>query len=192
MFKKILMLGGIILILCIALTALGLFLLEKERGDVKEAYGENVADMCDPPAGGQARFSLRPEGDLKAAVLEVDDSLWHEWHEDLPDNLRADDRDSLGVVICVEEGKEVIERCPYQIQGEDGDFTVIREQTYAELIYLNAETGERFLESRVTGGEPDECPDTFRAREGSTQTLDSPRVEFNDFFIEVNDVLRGE
>jgi len=141
---------------------------EKQREKVHDTYGQTIAEICDPPVGGIASLANLPghPNKPKILLLETDDTLMHQWHEDLPDEMRATSRETLDIVVCMKDSSETIETCDYRDDKKTSTviFTIKRIQKNLELVLLNADSGLRIAELTVEGGIPDKCPDSTSNR----------------------------
>lgn len=185
-------------VVCAGVFIVAAFILaEQERKAVVDNYGETVAEMCNPPAGGAASNANLPTGTagaaLKAVALINDDNRRHAFHEDMPEDLRADDQAELQVVICVAEREIEVENCEYVTDQADqtADFNILRIQKVNDLILLNATTGQRIDELTVEGAMPEECKDSETGTKGSTKKLTGAAVTYNQFETAIRPVLAG-
>lgn len=187
---------AVALVVCAAIAIIGYILVERERGAVEDAYGKEIAEMCNPPAGGSPDLANMPEtaGPYKALVLEAGDTMRYEWHDDLDSDFRAKDRESVGLVVCVTERDEVIESCDYTPEDSEDDkdvaFTIDRVQKYTDLVVLNPANGLRVAELSARGAEPKACPDTARSSSNKVK-YNGDDVSFNDFWIVIEPYLNG-
>ncbi len=183
--RTILILGGLVLLIMCIGAVIGMFVLEQEKKEVRDNYGNDVAKMCDTPGGGAADLANLSGGEdgYRFLILD-DDGLYHDWHDKLPNEMRAADGDELDVVICFEESSDVLESCEYYVGDDESDtaFTVERVRYETTMILLNAETGARIAETTIIGGMPDKCPDETRGREGEKQQEKGSAVSYNDFY----------
>ena len=190
--------GGcaIVVVLCIGVTlVVATVSVYLENKEIKGSFGETIAEMCHPPAGGQASKDNLPEAGaapLKTVVFPNGLPQYHAWHTELPDDLRASGKDDVQIVVCIEELEpKIVEKCEYrETDKEDTLFTIARQQPVSEAVVLNAQTGKRIAELRLRGGMPNECPENYTALEDTTQYFNGKAVEYNDFLTAIEPLLR--
>ncbi len=159
-----------------------------ETNNLRTAYGDQLAEMCDPVLGGTADAANFPQTDGPAGllVLRTDSTNRHAWHSDMPADQEASNADEVDVVVCVDEDWTELEECTYTQSSPDGDFTAdtTRRQHTVSIILLNAATGDRITETELVGGMPAECPANYDDLDtGSRQFISGERVTPNDFVI---------
>jgi hypothetical protein len=192
MKKFILGCAGVSLLTCVVLVGVILYFYNKDSKRAEELYGKEIAEICNPPAGGDAAETNMPDDPrpLSVAVMDADSTFLHEWHDDLPSDFRAGNRDELRVVICVEMESQVVESCPYYTEDDsDKTFMIERVRQDAHLILLNAESGQRISELTVQGESPNECPNTARGRVGDTTQYKGDKPSYNDFLVAIQPLL---
>lgn len=192
--KFILLFGTLAAILCVVVVAVALYSIEQEKKEIRDKYGSEVADMCDEPGGGTADVANLPgtNGQFKFLVL-TDTGTYHEWHDKLPADLRAEDKETLSAVICLESHTTTVESCPYTDPKDETKtvFTIERVRPYLDMILLNPQTGARIAERTIQGGEPDACPDEAKGTKGSTVTKKGRAVAYNDFYTALTEFVQS-
>lgn len=181
--------GICVLIGCCGITYLTMEYMEKKR--VKQEYGSVIADMCNHISGpaSQANLGLvaRP---YRVVVMETNGTR-DDWHDQLPDEVQAEDKASTDVVVCVlKDRTKLIESCPYTGMG-GGSVTnyVHRVQQYYDVFLLNPEHGGIINSFQVFGSMPSACPgiEGFSGNESETRSGYPP--EYEDFWYMLRQLI---
>jgi hypothetical protein len=136
--------------------------LRNRAGELTDKYGADITGLCKNAASGTAdernlKTRVRP---FKLIVLNLDGQR-HSWHDQLPEEMRAEDRAAIDLVACVGDKKfsEVVESCDYIDDSTGAQFTVNRIQYYKNVYLLNPDTGQPAKVLRAWGAAPEYCPD---------------------------------
>jgi hypothetical protein len=157
---------------------------EKEKSDVRDKYGVQIADICKTPTGVAANRSNLPAAVPPWKVVVLDDSgSRHYWHRVLPDDRRAEDQASTNIVVCLAKRDRVVEQCKYTSRTMD------RVQHYVDVTVFNAENLQPISTFQVWGSTPGACPELV-TRNTSHPEGDDPfghgaRDYFNTFYTEL-------
>jgi hypothetical protein len=190
--KFLFIFGAFAAVVCVVIVAIAMYSIEQEKKEIREKYGSDVAKLCDEPGGGNAAITnLTSTGQpLKFLVLTAD-GTYHEWHDKLPGDWRAEDSDSLSAVVCLESHSTMVETCPYTDPKDETKtvFTMNRVRPTMDMILLNPQTGARIAELTIQGGEPDACPDEAKGTKGKTVEKKGRDVSYNDFYTALTDFV---
>ena len=168
---------GLAALLIIIIFGVIIFTLwrQQQRQQLVDAFGEDLLNLCNPPGGGltnPANWPHKPGHAMKLLLLEQGTSNLHEWHDELPDDLRADERDQVDLVVCMGgTGEEILRTCEYYWTDTGFEpllFTVELARPVMHLTIINGQTQLRIVEKPLGGYAPTECPDRQVARYGST------------------------
>jgi hypothetical protein len=174
----------LLIICCAGAVAIVVFTMEQEKAEIRDKYGEDVAKLCEEPGGGAADPANLTSADAQIKFLILtDEGMYHDWHDKLPVELRAKDKDELDAVICLQSSSKEIERCPYVDPKDESKtlFTIVREQPLVDVVLLNP-AGARIAEFTLSGGMPDECSDEARGTKDSVQKQRGKAVSYNDLY----------
>ena len=174
--KNVLTLVAALLIIAVFAVVIVVVRQQQEQQKFINTFGEDVANMCNPPEGGAAsdrNWPRIPGSQMQILLLEQGATQKHGWHDDLPDDLRADSLEEVDLVICMgEEGEIVLETCEYTQTGDPRQPVLFRVQLVrptVNIIILNRQTGQRIVEIPVGGSTPPQCPQRDRVERGTTK-----------------------
>lgn len=183
---SLIVLGVIGLCVCVAVAAV-IYSTEQEKKEIRDKFGDEIAKLCDEPAGGAPELANFVNGDAEVRFLVLtNEGMYDDWHDKLPAEMRAGDKESLDVVVCKVASTKQIESCPYTDPDDESKvmFTINRVQPVLDLVLLSP-SGARIAETTILGGMPDKCPDEARGSKDSTQTKSGAAVSYNDFYTEL-------
>ncbi len=144
---------------------------------VRQKYGGEIIDLCAEPKGVPNLANLpTTSSPWRVAVIE-DIGTTARWHDQLPAERRANDKDSTNIIACVERQRQVIETCEYT-SGQPID----RVQYYVDVSLFNAENYQMISTFQVWGSIPTTCP-SMAARSRAPRQGDDPLgKESSDYF----------
>lgn len=162
---------------------------QQQTEKIVSAFGDDVVAMCNPPSGGNANPNNLPRHAdyFKAVVFPANGgSKLHNWHDALIDEVRAENKDELDIIICmgepIEENLEVCEYYSlYSFDTSTVIFTITRTRYFVTAVVINARNGNRIANAKVYGADPEACPDQERAEQGSNDFLRGDKPTENDF-----------
>lgn len=145
-------------IVCIGSIVLLQEIMFKEASDdIKEAYGDRIASLCDPVPDTGDVLTRMPTGPTpyQVLVLEAGTSRTHAWHNALTASQRATGQADVDLVVCVR--KVELEGRWNSCETSDGGRWVYDapDKPLTEAIILNATTGERIARLRFLNLEED-------------------------------------
>lgn len=120
-------------------------------------YDTDVLEVCiDPEMNTDLAVSLEKGSRIAVGILGT--SEVHEWQFELPDTRIPKDRNQVAVVICVDNGGEVIDTCKYT--GSTGAFEEKIVMYRTELFVIERESKVAFTSASFQGDPPKfmECP----------------------------------
>jgi hypothetical protein len=135
-----------------------------EKWMVKNKYGDRIANMCETTVFTDfSKNNLTSDRFPPRILIMGDNGKRHEWHDDLPDVMRAEDRESTDIVACVMSKKhqQVMETCNYESYSSGKVFTVSRVQYYRNVYLVDAATGLPIATIVAWGAGPEYCPQTI-------------------------------
>ena len=161
-----------IFVLLLGAGVIGYALLLRDRaGNIGKTYGEDIAGLCQSAASStpderNLKTRIRP---FRLVVMKLD-GRQHSWHDKLPEEMRAEDRDSIDLVACVGDKRyyDVIESCDYVDGMTGGVYTIKRIQYYQNVYLLNPDTGQPAKILRAWGSAPEYCPDEKYGKDNLT------------------------
>ncbi len=171
--------GVCLLIACCGFGYIAVEYMEKNR--VKQDYGSVIADMCNHISGSpsQANLDLIPRP-YRVVVMETNRTR-DGWHNQLPDEVQAEDKASTDIVVCVlKDRAKTIEACPYtSMSGGGATNYVYRVQQYYDVFLLNPEHGGIITSFQVFGSMPSACPgiESFSGNKSETRSGYPPQYE---------------
>ena len=107
-------------------------------------YGSTIANLCETTVFADFhRDNLSSSHQPPRILILSDNGRRHSWHNQLPDNMRAEDQASTDIVACVMSNthEQVVETCEYQEFGSGTIFNVSRIQYYRNVSLVDAATG---------------------------------------------------
>lgn len=123
---------------------------KQEENHFRNRFGEDMFALCATPPENPRRDSF-PTEQLQLLVLEGNELS--DWYNDLPDILRADNREELNVVACVTNGELVrMQTCSYSFGGSIRRF---RQTKYVTLY--SAKSSNIITRFQVFGSPPGSC-----------------------------------
>jgi hypothetical protein len=161
-----------IFLLVLGTGVVGYALVLRDRaGNISKTYGDDIAGLCqnaasETPNERHLKTRVRP---FQIVVMNLDGRR-HSWHDKLPEEMRAEDRDSIDLVACVGDKKyyEEIESCDYTDSMTGGQFTIKRIRYYKNVYLLNPDTGQPAKVLRAWGSDPEYCPDPVYSKDNLT------------------------
>ena len=181
---------GCICTVCCMVASIFVFVgYRVEVSAVTDAYGERLATICNPPAGGESSLQNLPEGGTPFGllVLKMDDRVRHRFHDELPLDWKAEDQAAVDVVVCVEDGEQEIDRCEYEVEENSSRRIVeaARMQKTAHVVMLNAHSGLRIAEVTLEGAEPPVCPARYESLPAPRDRIEGDEVPVNDLITQI-------
>ncbi len=158
-----------------------------ESSAVNSAFGEIIANACDPvPTGADSKDDIpaaeTPRGVL---LLTAESQRRHAWHSDLAPAYQAESGDETDLVGCVNLDWVELEQCDYsRADPEGGTFTVniTREQHTVEIVLVAPQPdriARRVASQTLTGSEPAPCPDEYP--DGASRRERGDQLTWADF-----------
>ncbi|MBI5958171.1 MAG: hypothetical protein HY866_05530 [Chloroflexi bacterium] len=186
---------GLIVLVVAGLVASIFIADELEKREVKQKYGDQIAAMCENVSGTPSIDNLPASATspMKVVVL-TSEGKRYSWHNKLPATLRAADRASTNLVVCVsKEHKELLQSCPYEsmVGGSNTVFTIERKQLYVDVTLMNPDTGLPITAFQVWGSEPVACPETGSSKDKvKEQAGDKPEKHYDSFYSELAQLIQ--
>lgn len=186
--------AALAMVVCLGVVALGVAVSSRASDG---AVSDDVADLC-AGIGRTASIDHRPAAPRPYRVAVVDhDGDQHEWHNRLPDLVRADAPDAIDALACVTEDREmIVEDCPYypySFAGTDESetvFSVQRIAIYNDVFLLNPASGEVFAVLRVWGTAPEACSAYKMGERDSVTPEHGEPPEFTTFYAELGKAIQ--
>jgi hypothetical protein len=174
---------GLIVLAIGAGVAVYFIATEMEKDEVRDKYGDQIADVCKNPAGSANPANLPAAAPPWKVVVIDEDGTRDYWHRVLPDDRRADDQASTNMVVCLDNHEQVVEECKYTSR------TLQRIQNYVDVTVFNAENFQPITTFQVWGSTPGVCPELV-TRNTSDPEGDDPggygeKEYFNTFYTEL-------
>jgi hypothetical protein len=161
------------------------------KANLNATYGSTIANLCETTVFADFhRDNLSSSHQPPRILVLSDNGRRHSWHNQLPDNMRAEDQASTDVVACVMSNthEQVVETCEYQEFGSGTVFNVSRIQYYRNVYLVDAATGLPIAPIVAWGSGPDYCPDTISTAD---KTLRGGQPQFNYFYDALTEFLKG-
>jgi hypothetical protein len=161
------------------------------KANLNAKYGSTIANMCETTVFANFdRDNLSSTHQPLRILILSDSGRRHSWHNQLPDNIRAEDQASTDIVACVMSSthQQVVETCEYQEFGTGTVFNVSRVQYYRNVYLVDAATGQPIAPIVAWGSGPDYCPDTISTAD---KTLRGGQPQFNYFYDALTEFLKG-
>ncbi|HEX3049544.1 MAG TPA: hypothetical protein VHP83_02735 [Aggregatilineaceae bacterium] len=135
---------GIACAFCLLLYGLQACVLKGEENDVKEKYGERVAELCSDIKDDSPSLTDLPRGDTpnKIVMLETGTKVRYVWKDALPEGWTAAGEKDVDLVACMKSVEKVTTVCK---DSESGVLTSTSgaKTKVLEIVLLNAKTGAR-------------------------------------------------
>ena len=161
------------------------------KANLNAKYGSTIANLCETTVFADFhRENLSSSRQPPRILILSDSGRRHSWHNQLPDDMRAEDQASTDIVACVMSNthEQVVETCEYQEFGSGASFNVSRIQYYRNVYLVDAATGLPIAPIVAWGSGPDYCPDTISTAD---KTLRGGQPQYRYFYDALTEFLNG-
>lgn len=113
-FKPLGLVVGIFFTGVLVILAISFLLGQLNALMVRQEYGDRIASLCTTSGGSVANAAYAPAvpKPWRALVLHGDEK--HAWMGDLRQEVQADGKDKIDVVVCVsDKRKQLLEQCTF-------------------------------------------------------------------------------
>lgn len=176
--KNIIFVVAALVIICIFGGVIGVILQSQEDERLRNTFGEQIINICvNNTSTTSPSFQQMPRTALKLLVLEG--ASESSWHDDVPDEMRAETREELNVLACVAAERDVfLERCPY----EDNVYIDRYARGHTVTLY-NPDSARPITSFEVHGSPPGRCEDYTFADVGEVKTRRGDRSDGDAFML---------